>query len=128
MAAKKPGFGNPLDVLGVSVRFHDACMSFLPRKDKLAKWLALIEEALRNQTLSSGDASKMAGRLNWACQSVFRRLGRAMLQPLYAQARNPLKGGRIGSWLRLALTWWCHVLRCHLCEHFQLCGVQPSAE
>ena len=54
-----------------------------PTPDKIIKWLATIDEAIKNRSLDSGQASKMAGRLQWACQSTFKRMGRAMLIPIF---------------------------------------------
>ena len=55
-----------------------------------------------------------AGRLSWTSQFAFKRLGRAMLIPLYAQKNT--RTGRIQEPLRLALRWWCEVLREQVCQ------------
>ena len=78
--------------------------------DKAAKWLHDVQEALRAGRLSSGQAAKLAGRLSFSAQHTFRKLGRAMLRPLFQQEHKPLPNGRLGPQLRLALQWWEQVL------------------
>ena len=47
-----------------------------------------MREALTEGVLHSGAAKKLAGRLNWAVQYLFHRLGRAMIRPIYDQAHS----------------------------------------
>ena len=80
----------------------------------------------------------MSGRLNWASQAVFKKLGRAMLYPIYRCALLPLmcwpidvprgqavlcvvrqvrkKSPKVEEPLKLAIQWWLEVLRQDLCE------------
>ena len=51
---------------------------------------------------------------------MFRRLGRAMLRPIFAQQYNPLRGGRLSPLLQMALRWWDRVLEQQLCEQCEL--------
>ena len=78
--------------------------------EKVKKWTLQIETALRENHLPAGDAAKLVGRLLFGAQYIFRKMGRAMLRPLYQQQFDPLPGGRIGASLRLALVWWAQVL------------------
>ena len=93
--------GMPLVILGIRVQLSDQGIMMTPDKVKIGKWCQVINEALRQGALSfphpesvshircasgrmcAGEASKMAGRLTWASQACFKRLGRAMLHPLY---------------------------------------------
>ena len=59
-----------------------------------------------------------AGRLNFANQRLFRRLGRAMIKPVYAQASS--KSGIVGARLRESLQWWLRVLCFNVCEDVTL--------
>ena len=79
-----------------------------PSADKVRKWTHCIKQALQSSVLRAGEASKLAGRLQWACQSMFKRLGRALLRDVYDQQRN--KTGRIGPRLKRTLLWWVDVL------------------
>ena len=56
----------------------------------------------------------MSGRLGFASQHVFNRLGRALLVPIFLQirARNP----DIGSALKMVLVWWRITLKASMCE------------
>ena len=56
----------------------------------------------------------MSGRLGFASQHVFNRLGRALLVPIFLQirARNP----DIGPALKMVLVWWRTTLQASMCE------------
>jgi len=107
---------------------------FVPDEAKVTKWVAEINRALSSGRLCGGEASKLSGkfsccvqpylaclhsrvrtgRLSWACQFTFRRLGRAMLYPIFKQrhARSSL----VGDELRLALRWWVEALAQNMSE------------
>ena len=55
---------------------------------KAEKWAAQIKEAIDTQHMDSGSTQKLAGRLSWATQHLFHRLGRAMLRPA-ARSASP---------------------------------------
>ena len=59
---------------GIRIRLDDA---------KRDKWLKQIHEALKGEKLRPGEASKLAGRLNFASSACFKRGGRTLLYPLY---------------------------------------------
>ena len=120
LSDEKMGFGPSLEVLGVVVSFSRDGIALWPSERKVEKWLRDIDRALLVGRLSAGDASKLAGRLSFASQVIFKRFGRAMLRPLFAQQYAPLRGGRLGPLLVLALRWWRAVLSLHLCEHVPL--------
>ena len=58
-------------------------------------------------------AGKLAGALSWASQSLFHRLGRAMLLPLFKRQHAHSRTHKIGvdTPLQLALLWWLEVLQ-----------------
>ena len=56
----------------------------------------------------------LPGRLSWAGQFAFKRLGRAMVYPLYRQMKS--KTGNMNEQLKLAMQWWCETLSKDLCE------------
>ena len=58
--------------------------------------------------MDPGEASKMSGRLAWACSHTLNKLGRAMLRPLYDQSSR--RDGAMDAELRRALVWWKTVL------------------
>ncbi len=61
------------------------------------------------------DAQKLAGRLSWSTQFLFKRVGWAMIRPVFVQKTTAT--GIIGSRLRKALEWWRVALQCNLSEH-----------
>ncbi len=81
---------------------------------KRAKWIEQIRTALETGRLDAGGASKLAGRLNFANQHLFRRLGRAMIRAIYAQTCSAT--GKIGARLREALEWWLRTLMLDITE------------
>ena len=102
---RKCDHGNPMAILGVSVCVTQFGFTFIPDEAKVTKWSRQIAEALRTNRLTGGEASKLSGRLSWASQHIFRRVGRAFLYPIYKQKRA--RHSTINDELRLALTWSC---------------------
>jgi len=76
-------------------------------------------DALHNQKLDSGASQKLAGRLTWATQALFHRVGRAMVKPIYAQ--KCCHHGAIGPRLKMALRWWASVLERGISENRAWC-------
>ncbi len=84
-------------------------MCFRLCRENAIKWIAVIDAALaEGGRLTSGDAQKLAGRLMWATQHLFYRVGRAMIKAIYAQKRT--QTGIVGARLRQALRWWRDIL------------------
>ena len=114
VAERKLDFGCPLVVLGLVVDVKSDRVRLWPTKDKTEKWISRIQGALDTKCLKPGMASKLAGALNWTSQHIFRRLGRAMLRPLYYQQCRP--SGRVGLKVDFCLRWWLEVLELELCQ------------
>ncbi|CAK0808532.1 unnamed protein product, partial [Prorocentrum cordatum] len=108
VAGGKLEWGSELVVLGVHFALSGAGIHCAPSEDKARKWACAITRALESGKLEPGAASKLAGALSWASQSLFKRLGRASLRPLFAQQRGC--GSRVRTPLRIALEWWREVL------------------
>ena len=79
-----------------------------PSADKRAKWLARARAALAAEQLTAGAASKLAGALSWGASHEFRRLGRAMLRPLFAHAHG--RSAKLSADAMSCLRWWADVL------------------
>ena len=60
-----------------------------------------------------------AGRLSFAAQFIFKRLGRALLVPIFKQSKK--KSSVMGFDLLLALRWWRQTLTSGLCEVLVVC-------
>ena len=114
VAAEKLEEGPSMVILGVESTVSDSGLRCIPDKKKRTKWIARIKKALASKKLTAGEASKLSGALQWATQNQFRRLGRAMLRPIYDQ-KTPIDG-RMSNELRRALTWWIQILESNLCE------------
>ncbi len=130
VADAKTAFGPSLGVLGVQIESSMRGFKYWPSPDKaqtpfkyvsehlmgmacfppflkVVKWLWVIECALATGRLVPGAASKLAGKLAWGSSQLFRRIGRAMLRPLFDQKSR--RDGRVGQDLRRALLWWQQV-------------------
>eukprot|EP00973_Karenia_brevis_P046265 6414446-Karenia_brevis.AAC.1 len=70
------------------------------------RWKHKLEQVIGCMQLSSGEASKLSGQLQWGSQHIFRRLGRAMIRPIYAQIRSRRPNFNTNSELMIALEWW----------------------
>ena len=71
----------------------------------------MLSEPMR---LTMGEASKLAGQLSWASAAIFRRIGRAMVRPIFDQCSR--RDGHISKELERALRWWLEVLGSGLAE------------
>ena len=114
LAVHKLAHGPNLCILGVDLALDSFGYSGKPARSKLLKWKRSMCEVLRVGKLSAGDASKLAGRLQWSCQSMFNRLGRAMVRPLYDHVRSGSE--LISVELSRALLWWLDVFELELVE------------
>ena len=65
VSERKLEHGNPLVVLGIEVFFSSSGTRYWPSPEKVEKWLRILEEAIRSGELSPGEASRLAGRLQW---------------------------------------------------------------
>ena len=102
-----------MTVLGVDcvILPEAAAVTLQVDSEKAARWTAQLEEILATGVLEQGMASKMAGRLSFAVSAAAGRVGRAFLKPFFAQANDPLPGGRASPWLLRAAEWFIHYLR-----------------
>ena len=125
-APQKLETGNPLVVLGVQCTVAESGVTFATNPAKAQEWAHQIQAYLEMGMLTAGDASKLAGeskkcqqelarmlpikgRLGFASQHIFHRLGRALLVPLYKQIRS--RSAAIDEELRMALQWWLQTLQ-----------------
>ena len=116
LAPEKMEHGNPLQALGLRFESSGDGVCVRVTDDKADKWLEDVDAALAEGKLTSGRAAKLAGRLSFAAQHTFKRLGRAMLTPLFQQEHAPLKGARFCKKLHLSLQWWRQVLTLRLTQ------------
>ena len=114
VAANKLECGASLCILGVDIMLSFRGFHCKPAAAKVGQWICIIEEALGKERLPPGLASKLAGKLSWGVSKLFKRLGRAMLRPLFDQRSR--RDGSLSPELRRALGWWLKVLRLGLAE------------
>ena len=110
VSARKLAHGNPLTILGVDLCIKHDGVVFWPAEQKVANWIMRIQASMSDLSMSSGEASKLSGALQWASQASFRRVGRAMLRPLINHIHSRLPVFDASSELMLALRWWSEVL------------------
>jgi hypothetical protein len=124
LSCKKILYGNPLGLLGFQVFAGSGFARFSLVEDKRTKWLALVQGYLAAGTLYQREAAQLAGRLAFASLFLFRRLGRAMLRPLFRQQHHGPKDGSMNLSLQAALQWWVTALREQRAEDFPFDAAQ----
>ena len=115
-------WGNPLTILGLTLTLRSDDIMCAPDRKKAEKWAGVLKNVINDNVMAPGDASKMAGRLSFASQHMFLKLGRAMLRPFFAQQYAPPKGQKAGGDLITACKWWIEVLERH---RHQTCPWNP---
>ena len=112
-------------ILGVLVSVHHSHLRLQPEEQKAELWLQQLRDVLSANLLRPGEASKLAGRLSFAQQAVFGRVGRAQLRPLFRRAHS--KHTCLTSELRRTVTWWVRLLQAGVCSaKFPLSDEGPS--
>ena len=97
-----------MHVVGIEVdlNWSRRLISLCVMQEAAAKWLEALRRILETQTLSPDKASRHAGRLSFAVSAAANRVGRAFVNPFYAQANAPMLGDRCSTWLLTATLWW----------------------
>ena len=108
VAASKLECGPGLSVLGVDITMCREGFQLRPSPGKVASWIDVLETASETRLLHRGPATKLAGKLSWGCSQLFKRIGRAMLRPIFDQKSK--RDGRISAELACALSWWKRIL------------------
>ena len=116
VSAHKLGFGANIVALGILITPKEDGFRCELAREKAAKCIDAMSTALKDEQLFPGTARKLAGRLSWASQFMFRRLGRAMLRPFFQRSHS--SECLIDGALRVALEWWLMVLRKGVAEEY----------
>ena len=116
VAKHKLDFGQSLVALGVLITPKEYSFRCELAPAKAAKCVDTIVKALTSCEMYPGTARKLSGRLSWASQFMFRRLGRAMLRPLFQRAHS--SECMLDEPLRVALGWWLEVLKKGVAEEY----------
>ena len=111
---RKLDFGASLLVLGIVVEPAFSGVRFVLSAEKAQKYRDVIGRALQSGYLSCGESVKLAGKLMFATQHLFNRVGRALIKPVYAQKLSVQ--GVVGPRLRDALQWWFRILMLEISE------------
>jgi len=114
VADGKAEHGASLVILGVLICPEASGFRCRVAPKKAQKCKCVIVSALAAGSMQPGCVRKLAGRLSWATQFLFNRLGRAMLRPLFHHAHSWTD--KIGTELNEALLWWLDVLGMDLAE------------
>ena len=90
----------------METKFSADGILFMISENRRRKYVEILQRYIdRNQPLRP-QASQLAGRLNWACNALFGRCGRAFLSPILAQSWNREARPELNRDLVTALTWW----------------------
>ena len=118
IAAKKLEVGKELVVLGIKVAPVSQGIKMSLEKSKSESWVEELQP-YKYIGMPAGVAAQFAGRFNFASGPTFRRMGRAMVRPFYAQQYKPFRhaGKFVNSpQLKLAIQWWEAVLQYDVAE------------
>ena len=75
-----------------------------------------MKKAIATGKMTAGESSRLTGRLSFAAQHIFKRLGRAMLVPFYMHTTRKHYRPEMDHQLIMALSWWLEVLDKGICE------------
>jgi hypothetical protein len=87
---------------GFHVRLHE---------NRRAKLLYYVEQHLQVNGMTGTEAAALAGRLSFAGNAMFGRLGRTYLYPIFSRANAVQPHLKLNFQLRQALAWWRDLLR-----------------
>ena len=74
----------------------------------------LLESILQKSRLPPGEASSLAGKLGFALNTVFGRVGRAKLRPIFDRCHTTRFGSGLSPQLRSCLLWWLQFLHVYV--------------
>jgi hypothetical protein len=122
IAGHKSDLGSEVIVLGITVILSRQAITFRLPQDKKERWLRSIHYALSTARLTTGAAATLGGRLGFMAQSCFRRIGRAMIRPVYERQHASRHACAIAAEgpLETALKWWAETLECDVAETHDL--------
>lgn len=95
---------------------HNMYLVLLQLAFQVQVWKADMKRAISTGKMSAGESSRLTGRLSFAAQHVFKRLGRAMLVPFYLHTTRKRYRPEMDHQLIMALSWWLEVLDKGICE------------
>ena len=113
---KTEGPSDSLTILGILVAIGQEGINLRPDPEKAKKWIGELNAALLGDELTTGEARKLVGRLNFATSTLFGKVGKAHLRPIYHRAyANTSKqaqphSSRLYPSLRKSLKWWRRLL------------------
>ena len=101
-------------LLGVILEITERGIRLSPAPDRVSKVLAVIQTALRENSLEPVTAQKLAGKLNFLCSTLFGQAAASAMKPLYARAhdRNSQEIVQLNQPLRFDLHTVRYRMRC----------------
>ena len=98
--------GSALLYLGMELGFSHEGIRFAISENRRQKYLEILRRYLARNQLLRPQAAQLAGRLNWACNALFGRCGRAFLSPILARSIHREARPQLNRDLAAALRWW----------------------
>jgi hypothetical protein len=108
-------WGQTLVYIGLQVRLARDSIRFSLHANRRWKYIFLLRRYCESNLLYRPEAEELAGRLMWACTSLYGRCGRAYIGPIYRRGKNREAQPFLNGALRRALEWWQTLFR--LPEH-----------
>ena len=108
--AKSGGMATCIDLLGCRASVVPDGLHWALTSERTEEWCSSIQCALQEGMLTTGAASKLAGRLLFASSRVFGKAGRAAIRPILWRQQG--RGAEtLSRRLRSSLLWWLSLLR-----------------
>ena len=82
--AQKPGRSHV--VQGVELTFGRDGATLAPTERRIKKIVGIVEAAIKENRLTPETAHRLAGKLNFVNQTVFGKVGRAAIAPIYSRS------------------------------------------
>lgn len=111
-AEDKSDDGFEVGHLGAMVTLTTKGTTFRISKNRREKLVFYLTKIIKEDSLTVGEAASMAGRLSFASSTLWGRVGRAMIYPIYrrAAAKNLPAHAKLNAELRAAVLWWLEFL------------------
>ena len=111
---KKTEIGREIVFLGLRGSFPcpDNGMELLISlpETKRVRWCKAVRSYLAKGSITHSELDSLTGKLSFSQTSVFGRMGRAMMQPLYRKLYAPYYDATISDSDRIVLEWWAELL------------------
>ena len=107
----KSQVGQELTLLGLQINMGPLVSDWNLSADKARDWSNDIRRFVEEDRLTPGEASKLAGKLQFLNSHIFGRVGRALIRPIIWRQIQQIGSHKLTHRLRASLEWFDRALR-----------------